>query len=809
MAHDGPQAVSTVVQSVIVGDGKGGVVAQIASSAAAGAVTGGAHGAVWGGVKAFLRTTAGKVTVTVVSVILALVLFMVSSLISTMASMVASIPSRIATHATQQMQDFLSSGMSALFGADTDPATVETTIDDWVGNAGDAPWAALAALEMDAAQHGPTGGGSGPYGIDTGAIHRTGVDFAHWCVLPRDWDGVWADHAKASDLVGCLLGAAMTTADPGFTSDDILDGVEEYADENGDPGYRVDPTDLNGDHAQEVFTRMFALMPIPDATQRAPQLYDQMIRAALGIVQSCGSAPVVIGVTTPGAWTNPAQAPVTDVYGMRVNPVSGAYILHAGVDLGAPCGTPIHAAATGVVLRAGDTGGGFGGLTVIDHGGGVSSWYAHQKASEMRVRVGDRVTPGQIIGLVNTQGNSTGCHLHLEIHQTGARDLAGGDTIDPTPFFLARGVTLGQDQSLLPGGGGLGPDQSTGVFTATDGNGTVWTLDRGYQMVNARTIVDTGRRLGAPDTVIVAALGTAIIESRLSNLANRQVPESMEHTFDAIAAGDLDSIGVFQQRPSQGWGSVSDIMGSVEYQATQFYTRAIPAYAADTALTPGQVSVAVQRPAMSVEPRYTTITPVATALLHALAGTWTVTPVCAPAAGSYGPTGAGIVAAATDMGAWGGAYLWGGGHGSLGDLTQRMAHRFAGGRVVTVDETPPGDTNAGVTPNQWGVDCSGFVRAVIYQATGVDTGDWAVDPTLDGDDGHHFVLVSEDTAQPGDLFFTAGHTGVILSTDPATRTYQAMSARDVDMGMGTSTYTYGSAVRGVYRFIDTTDPHTT
>jgi murein DD-endopeptidase MepM/ murein hydrolase activator NlpD len=112
-----------------------------------------------------------------------------------------------------------------------------------------------------------------------------------------------------------------------------------------------------------------------------------------------------------GALIWPVNAPITSPYGMRWGR------MHEGIDLGAAYGTPIAAAASGTVIYAGWLGG-YGNLTVIDHGGGLSTAYGHQ--SQIGVTVGQQVVQGQIIGNVGSTGHSTGPHLHFEVRVDGA-----------------------------------------------------------------------------------------------------------------------------------------------------------------------------------------------------------------------------------------------------------------------------------------------------------------------------------------------------------------------------------------------------
>ncbi len=120
-----------------------------------------------------------------------------------------------------------------------------------------------------------------------------------------------------------------------------------------------------------------------------------------------------------GGFIWPLSAPITSPFGWRWGRI------HEGIDLGAPSGAPIAAAAAGTVIVAGWMGG-YGNLVVIDHGGGISTAYAHQ--SSMAVAVGQSVAQGQIIGYVGNTGYSFGPHLHFEVRVNGA-------AIDPLGYL--------------------------------------------------------------------------------------------------------------------------------------------------------------------------------------------------------------------------------------------------------------------------------------------------------------------------------------------------------------------------------------
>jgi len=118
----------------------------------------------------------------------------------------------------------------------------------------------------------------------------------------------------------------------------------------------------------------------------------------------------------------PAAGRISGVYGSyRV--INGKPLRpHFGLDVAAPTGTPIHAAAAGTVTLAHDDLYFSGRTVIVDHGLGVSTVYIHMK--ELKVATGDRVTQGQVIGTIGTTGRSTGPHLHWGLN-------LGQDYLDP------------------------------------------------------------------------------------------------------------------------------------------------------------------------------------------------------------------------------------------------------------------------------------------------------------------------------------------------------------------------------------------
>ena len=109
--------------------------------------------------------------------------------------------------------------------------------------------------------------------------------------------------------------------------------------------------------------------------------------------------------------TKPVSGTISSRYGTRWGSV------HKGLDIAAPAGTPVVAAASGTVTQAGWNSGGYGYLVVISHGNGVETYYAHN--SSVAVSKGQSVSAGQVISYVGSTGQSTGNHLHFEIRVNG------------------------------------------------------------------------------------------------------------------------------------------------------------------------------------------------------------------------------------------------------------------------------------------------------------------------------------------------------------------------------------------------------
>jgi murein DD-endopeptidase MepM/ murein hydrolase activator NlpD len=139
----------------------------------------------------------------------------------------------------------------------------------------------------------------------------------------------------------------------------------------------------------------------------------------------------------PSLW--PVNGVLLSRFGERTDPFSGEGAIHAGVDISAPNGTPVHAAADGIVGRA-EYYGGYGKLIVIDHGNGMSTRYGH--LSRFNVVPGQEVRRGDIIAYSGSTGRATSPHLHFEVRM-------GGAAVNPHPY-LVRSATMQSGHSDLP-----------------------------------------------------------------------------------------------------------------------------------------------------------------------------------------------------------------------------------------------------------------------------------------------------------------------------------------------------------------------
>jgi murein DD-endopeptidase MepM/ murein hydrolase activator NlpD len=134
---------------------------------------------------------------------------------------------------------------------------------------------------------------------------------------------------------------------------------------------------------------------------------------------------------------------LSSFYGYRIDPIYKINKFHAGVDFSAPRGTPIYASGSGKIVKTSKGSRGYGNTVLIDHGFGYQTFYAH--IQNIKVKAGEEIKRGQIIGTVGNTGKSTAPHLHYEVRKNG-------HTVNPIYYFF---------NDLSPAEFGLVLEQST------------------------------------------------------------------------------------------------------------------------------------------------------------------------------------------------------------------------------------------------------------------------------------------------------------------------------------------------------------
>jgi murein DD-endopeptidase MepM/ murein hydrolase activator NlpD len=140
----------------------------------------------------------------------------------------------------------------------------------------------------------------------------------------------------------------------------------------------------------------------------------------------------------PSMW--PVNGRLMSRFGERQDPFSGEGAFHSGVDIDAPIGTPVHAAADGIVYAA-EYNGRYGRCVVIDHGNGMRTWYGH--LSSFEVIPGQEVRRGEVIAHSGNSGRVTGPHLHFEVR-------LGGSPVNPYPYLTRSAMFHQQMTPDLP-----------------------------------------------------------------------------------------------------------------------------------------------------------------------------------------------------------------------------------------------------------------------------------------------------------------------------------------------------------------------
>ena len=243
-------------------------------------------------------------------------------------------------------------------------------------------------------------------------------------VAPGDWDSIGLFQGRLSagwGGTGPIEAQVRNLLDPTYTAGRFYDQLETVE------GWQtMEPTLA----AQAVQRSAF-----PHAYARHWESSGELYEALTGVTLECG-ANSGEDVSAHG-WTKPITSykALSSKFGMRLHPHLRIWRLHAGQDFSADTGTPIYAAADGTVLRAGRAGPSSDlNWVIIDHGGGVHTYYLHSEDNGILTHPGQPVIAGDAIALVGSSGLSTGPHLHFEIR-------INGEPIEPMAYLAARGVT--------------------------------------------------------------------------------------------------------------------------------------------------------------------------------------------------------------------------------------------------------------------------------------------------------------------------------------------------------------------------------
>ena len=161
--------------------------------------------------------------------------------------------------------------------------------------------------------------------------------------------------------------------------------------------------------------------------------YSKLIKMAKNKSKMLASIPAIQPIP------NKNLRRIASGFGYRVDPIYKTRKMHKGMDFSAPKGTKIYATGDGVIKKVQYSRWGYGTHVVISHGYGYKTLYGHM--SRANVRAGQKVTRGQLIGLVGSTGKSTGPHLHYEVHKNG-------NAVNPVGYFY-NDLTGDQYEEIL------------------------------------------------------------------------------------------------------------------------------------------------------------------------------------------------------------------------------------------------------------------------------------------------------------------------------------------------------------------------
>ena len=249
-------------------------------------------------------------------------------------------------------------------------------------------------------------------------------------------------------LIAATAGAVSTAGVGGATAATAATSTDEPAasSEVADVDYNLvnDAAALSSDGAPQILAitehkptagladQLNKAVDYASEALAAAQAEQDLAAAAAAMSSQVGANPVAYAAAAASPQSNasvvkPAEGTFTSGYGQRWG------TLHAGIDIAGPIGTPIYSVMDGIVINSGPASG-FGQWIRVKHDDGSIAVYGHM--STLDVSVGERVTAGQKIAGMGSEGFSIGSHLHFEIYPNG------NGSVDPVPWFAQHGISF-------------------------------------------------------------------------------------------------------------------------------------------------------------------------------------------------------------------------------------------------------------------------------------------------------------------------------------------------------------------------------
>jgi len=494
--------------------------------------------------------------------------------------------------------------------------------------------------------------------------------------------------------------------------------------------------------------------------------------AALLLAGPLGAAVVLTAVITPavaqqhrldcgaalpvsGHWRPPLQQGYTrtSAFGMRLHPIRHVWKLHSGADLvSLPGPGPVVAAAAGTVKVVGYRGG-YGNAVDIDHGGGITTRYAHLARIDARITPGAPVQIGQVLGVEGATGTAIGNHLHFEV-------LTNGTAIDPVPFMAKHGAPL-DGRAVAPNSPGdkvapVGLEGGIGFPLPPVGTPRLNSLASPPAPIPATIkslYLSAGKKYQLPWTLLAGIGMEETAHGRTTATSTAGAQGLMQFMPATFATYGVDGDG-------DGLTTITSDADSV-FSAANYLTA--------TGVTKGETGV---RAALFAYNHATWYVNDVLYYAHAYGGGAVLgDPSACPTAGAGDPTLAPIDAAIVKE--------------VLGWATSHSGDRHAFG------------ANG---PHAW--DCSSFTQAAYRRAglalprTAGAQRDWLA--------AGHGTRIAPGTERAGDLIFTDSYLGpntighVVIVRDPAHRT--TIEAKNPRAGVGSFTYTLtGHTILEIWR----------